>query len=100
MIDKEKKYENVYNRYAHILIELTNEDTNFELITQDTIKLNINIEDIDILKIDYIVSQEKIDILNYYNNHEIELAGKLIYGADGYDMVFSRLGLEDNMKKK
>lgn len=62
-LDKEKKYENVYNRYAHILIELTNEDTNFELITQDTIKLNINIEDIDILKIDYIVSQEKIDIL-------------------------------------
>ena len=58
-----RSYENVYNRYAHILIELTNEDTNFELITQDTIKLNINIEDIDILKIDYIVSQEKIDIL-------------------------------------
>lgn len=24
----------------------------------------------------------------------------LNYGADGYDMVFSRLGLEDNMKKK
>lgn len=63
MLDKEKKYENVYNRYAHILIELTNEDTNFELLTQDTIKLNINIKDIDILKIDYIVSQEKIDIL-------------------------------------
>lgn len=31
-------------------------------------------------------AQEKIDILNYYNNHEIELAGKLIYGADGYDV--------------
>ena len=24
----------------------------------------------------------------------------LVYGADGYDMVFSRLGLEDNLKKK
>ena len=24
----------------------------------------------------------------------------LNYGADGYDMVFSRLGLEDNLKKK
>ena len=39
-LDAGKVYENIYNRYAHITITLTNEATTFELTEND--KFNIN----------------------------------------------------------
>lgn len=78
-LDENKEYEDVYNRYAHILIELVDSDTKFELVTQDTFKVFLNILDIKKLNINYIVSQtditesvnDKIDIKNIYTDDGI-----------------------------
>ena len=67
-IDKEKKYNDIYNRYAHVIIELTDEENKFELVQQDTIKLYLNYNSIKDLDIKYLISSEKLNISNDYNN--------------------------------
>ena len=77
-IDKNGKYENVYNRYAHTIIDLTSEETSFELIQPDLIKINLNYDDINSLDINYIYSNKNIDIDNKYNVNLVK-----IYEDDG-----------------
>lgn len=72
-IDKKGKYENIYNRYAHIIIELTNEETSFELIQPDLIKINLNYADINILDINYIYSNKVIDVDKKYGINFIKI---------------------------
>ena len=72
-IDKQKKYENIYNRYAHIIINLTEDNTSFELIQPDLFKLNLNYYDLNKLNVKYIYSNKKIEtnninIKNIYDN--------------------------------
>ena len=57
-LDPEHKYEEVWNRYAHIAIQL-GEDTNFELISTDSYKLTLNYEDLKELNIKYYYTNEK-----------------------------------------
>lgn len=59
-IDKNKKYESIYNRYAHVIISLTETETKFTLLQPDLFKLDLNIEDIKKMDIDYIYSNNKI----------------------------------------
>lgn len=77
-IDKNGKYENVYNRYAHTIIDLTSEETSFELIQPDLMKINLNYDDIKALDINYIYSNKNIDIDNKYNVNLVK-----IYEDDG-----------------
>lgn len=65
-IDTNHKYEECYNRYAHILINLQKDaETNFELISADTFKINLNINDIEKYKPKYIFT---INDLSEFNN--------------------------------
>lgn len=86
--DENKKYENIYNRYAHILIELTNDNSRFELITQDMFKLYLNVMDINKLDIDYIVSN--YDISNFSSE---KIMFENIYADDG--IYIYKISLEE-----
>lgn len=60
-LDKEKKYEEIYNRYAHIEIILTKEETSFELVQGDYFKCLLNPKDFDKIDFKYIIISKEID---------------------------------------
>lgn len=76
--DKKSKNVDIYNRYAHVIISLTDKKTSFKLSAQDLIRLNLNYKDIDLLNVDYIVCDQKIDAPKKYKNNF-----KKIYEEDG-----------------
>lgn len=60
----DEKYEEnreIYNRYAHIMVELTNDESDVELLTLDSIKLYINLEDLKVMNVKYILTSEEIE---------------------------------------
>lgn len=59
--DSEGKFNEVYNRYAHIMINLTEEETNFYLIQADFFQFNINKNDICKLGANYIATLSILD---------------------------------------
>lgn len=63
-IDKDKEYGDVYNRYAHIMVELSEEKNKekFELIQPDVFKVKVSMEDLKNLNVSYLVSKTKLDI--------------------------------------
>ena len=65
-IDKKGKYEDIYNRYAHIIINLTDEETSFELIQGDLFKLELNYNDLDKLDVEYIISGKELELNDEY----------------------------------
>ena len=62
-IDKSKKYEKVYNRYAHIQMNIIDNDKKdkFELIGPDYFIVNANNSDIEKLNVKYIFTGNKLD---------------------------------------
>ena len=66
-LDKDKKYSDVYNRYHHIAVEITNEETSFSLIQPDLINLKLNNSDVCKIDVDYIVT---INPNEYYDKYE------------------------------
>ena len=86
-IDKEKTYENIYNRYAHINITLQNTgSSSFELIQTDSFEVHLNLKDLDSLNVDYILTQtdlsnlhlENYDYTLVYNHHNYYVYQKTI----------------------
>lgn len=61
-IDKNGKYNKIYNRYAHIIISLTQNKTDFELTHEDVFKLNLKCNDINKLKVNYVISNNKLSV--------------------------------------
>lgn len=60
-LDPLKKNEEVYNRYAHICITLTEEETEAELVNTDYIQLDLNYEDLSKFDVDYILSVDELE---------------------------------------
>lgn len=60
-LDKERKYEEIYNRYAHIEIILTEDQTSFELVQGDYFKCLLNPKDFDKMDFKYIIIPKEID---------------------------------------
>ncbi len=73
-IDKNKKYEDIYNRYAHIFITLVpnEEETTFELLAPDVIRIFMRYEDLKALGVDYIVRGAKFEPYDI-TNEDFEL---------------------------
>ncbi len=68
-IDPEGKYQNIYNRFCHISLELTTEETEFSLLSTDHVKLSLSISDLDKLEVNYLVtakeySKERFPLFN------------------------------------
>lgn len=69
--DPDGKYDFVYNRYAHIFIHLTEEETSYELLDVDKFLINLNIRDLETWDIKYLVTKgielEGFDLV-YHDN--------------------------------
>lgn len=68
-IDEKHQFEDIYNRYAHIFITLVDntEETQFELLAPDVIRIFMTYDDIKTLGVNYIVRSarfEPYDITN------------------------------------
>ena len=79
-IDRENKYEDIYNRYAHIFITLVpnEEETKFELLAPDVIRIFIRYDDLKVLGVNYLVrgaklpKMEKTDQINLEEKYKDE----------------------------
>lgn len=87
-LDNTGEYKDIYNRYAHIVMSLTQEKTSFSATQQgDVIKIDLSVNDIAVLGLDYIVtwkndlqnmSNENVQIQNVYTEDGISIY-KLVY---------------------
>lgn len=80
-IDEDKKNESIYNRYAHIAMTIQNEykETEFKLIQNDLIQININHDDLCSIDVNYIASSYSLDNLKEKNNYQLEYSDGGIY---------------------
>ena len=64
-IDPSGQYEEIYNRYAHISISLIKDTpTTIELVQPDLIQLNLNIDDLELLGVKYILTPRELEEFN------------------------------------
>jgi len=59
-IDPENKFADIYNRYANISVSLTRSVTYFELPQPDLFVLNVNVDDLCVLNVNYMVTKEDV----------------------------------------
>lgn len=60
-LDPENKYEKIWNRYAHMVIELgTEESSSYDLLSPDSIKLTLSKSDFEKLNVSYVMTQNEI----------------------------------------
>lgn len=78
-LDDENKYEEVYNRYAHIDLQLTKEDTGFEEIQSDFIRISLSYKDIQKTGATHLMILEGINIDD--NNGYVKF--EKLYEEDG-----------------
>lgn len=83
LIDPDKKNDDYYNRYANMTFNLTNDNTSFELIALDNIKVNLNYNDLEKLKIKYVFSLDELE--DEFNSNNI--SNKRIYN-DGQIIIY------------
>ena len=76
-LDPPGQYNEVYNRYAHIVLDLTEEDTTMDLIQADCLQLHLSYRDIEKTGAKYIVSTVRMDEENEW------LSFKEIYNEAG-----------------
>ena len=61
VLDPEGQYNEIYNRYAHIEISLTEEQTYPELVQADYVKLYLNYRDLNRIGVNYICVQHPLE---------------------------------------
>lgn len=76
-LDANNEYNDVYNRYAHIDVNFTEQETSFEKIQEDYIRLNLSYEDIEKTEADYLLVAGDINLENEYVGFE------QMYAEDG-----------------
>lgn len=79
-------YNDIYNRYAHVNVALTEGTTTLELQYMDQIKLNINPNDLDLANVSYLVSGQPLNLSGSY-----ECTFQQLYSEAGmyiYEVVY------------
>ena len=64
ILDPKGKYDEIYNRYAHLQVIFTkneNDKIKLENLTPDLIKMELNLQDLINLNVKYILSSEELD---------------------------------------
>ncbi|MGE7825121.1 DUF7657 domain-containing protein [Paenibacillus sp. NPDC093718] len=65
-LDQTNSYEEVYNRYAHVIVHLTMENqASFDLLNPDVIRVNLNFNDLLNADVDYILSPSALEQEDY-----------------------------------
>ena len=75
-LDPDGKYKDMYNRYAHIQINLTDNNTNLSLPQADLLVLDLSYKDLPKIGVDYIMSNTELDnsqLEEIYYNQEIRI---------------------------
>ncbi len=75
-LDPKGEKEEIYNRYAHILVYLTEEETEMELVQADLINLKLSCQDLKKLGISYLFSSHSLEELE-------DLPVKSLYEENG-----------------
>ena len=78
---QKEEIEEIYNRYAHISINLVKEDTNLELMGADHYKINLNYKKLKDLDVKYILSSRD---LSEFVNDESKLLK--LYSENGFNI--------------
>ncbi|GGG19283.1 hypothetical protein GCM10010913_46730 [Paenibacillus aceti] len=79
-VDTQGKYRDIYNRYAHVMVNIVNEETNFVLDNPDVFTLNIHYRDVSKLNVKYLLSNVEIPIeMNIEPIYKDLNSGLLIY---------------------
>lgn len=65
-LDENNQYEEVYNRYAHMTVCLTDEDTSFSLVQADLMTIWLSYKDIEKTGAKYILSSSYMQVDNEY----------------------------------
>lgn len=60
-LDPNGEYEDVYNRFCHITFNITTDDTKFTLRYGDAITLDLSVEDMELVGIDYVMTHKVYD---------------------------------------
>jgi hypothetical protein len=66
LLDPDGSEEEIYNRYAHISMNLTNTDneTNFVLKSPDLFEVNLNINDLEKMEAAYVFTKRDLSMLS------------------------------------
>ena len=59
-VDESGEYSDIYNRYAHVNVVLGKGKTTFSLVQEDVINVTLSYEDLEKLRVGYIVSSKKL----------------------------------------
>ena len=78
---KEEEIKEIYNRYAHVNFEVTDEESNVELLFADNIAIKVNYKDLQKLNIEYILSTVDLN-KNFKDNEDARSTFKEIYNED------------------
>ena len=68
-LDVNKKNINIYNRYAHIVVNLTENKTRFKLEQGDVFKVDLSYYDIDKIGVNYFILNDELTIPNDFKNN-------------------------------
>ena len=86
LIDENHEYSDVYNRYAHIIITLTDQPTTMDNSTApDMVNLNLNVQDIKKWNVDYIMST--VDYSNLLDQQNIEYT-EVFVDSNNYNRIY------------
>lgn len=86
LIDENHKYSDVYNRYAHIIITLTDQQTTMDNSTApDMVNLNLNVQDIKKWDVDYIMST--VDYSDLLDKEDIEYT-LVFVDSNNYNRIY------------
>lgn len=84
-LDSNNQYTDIYNRYAHIKIDLQDKnDTSFELLAPDSFKVHLNVNDLEKLNVSYIATNVGLEKLSNEN-----VVFENIYHGDGGFSIYS-----------
>ena len=82
-IDRDNKFEEVYNRFAHVNIEITDDSqVNFELIQNDVFKVYANIDALNSIGLKYICTKNDFKDTKNTEKNQLEKIGE----AEGFNI--------------
>ena len=87
-IDPKLKNDTYYNRYIHMNITLTTDKTKFQLITPDSIQIQLNVNDLKKWHIKYLVTNEDVSTLLAQTDIQSKSLYQIIGGENVYQLLY------------